>query len=353
MMPAPAPDRFVAAPDGRRLAVDDRGDPHGVPVLFLHGTPDTRVARHPDDDLATAAGVRLVAVDRPGLGASDPDPTATPRSVADDHVRVLDALGVERAAVLSWSAGAIFALALAGAHPDRVSRLVLVAPLVPADAYADPGTLHGSDESRHLFASVIEDSDPDEAGRELAMWLVPPEIDEATARTLLADSIEAVRGVPGADEALVAALMGSVASGMTGLEREVAAQATLLGPLLDAVRAPVHVHVGADDRLTPVAMARWLSRRLGAGLTEHPGAGHALGTHRLGTLDGRECGIRDRREIRECRVIRRRGRARPDRPSRSRARPTTAARARSTAGSRCGTRAPRTARSRPAPTRLR
>ena len=275
-MELPAPDLLVELPDGRRVAVDDRGDAGGSPLLFLHGTPDTRVARHPDDGVVAALGVRLLAVDRPGLGSSDPDPSATPRSVADDHARVLDHLGIESVAVLAWSAGAIPALALAGAHADRVGRLTLVAPLVPADAYADPEVLEGSDDNRRLFAEVLTHADPDEAGRELAPWLVPPELDEVTARSLLAGSIAAVADIPGAADALAAAMLGAVAAGMTGLEREITAQATPLGSLLDAVEATVSVHVGTDDRLTPVAMARWLATRLDGELHIHEHAGHQL-----------------------------------------------------------------------------
>ena len=52
--------------DGRQLCFDDVGDPAGRPVLYVHGTPDSRRARHPDDAVLPAAGVRLVAVDRPG-----------------------------------------------------------------------------------------------------------------------------------------------------------------------------------------------------------------------------------------------------------------------------------------------
>ena len=153
---------------------------------------------------------------------------------------------------------------------------MLVAPLVPADAYDDPTVLDGSDGSRRLFAEVIASATPDEAGRELAMWLVPPEVDPETARLLLADSLAAVDEIAGAGDALVAAMIGSVSSGPSGLEREIAAQATPLGPLLDAVDAPISIHVGALDGLTPVAMSRWLVRRLGGTLSVHEGAGHAL-----------------------------------------------------------------------------
>jgi pimeloyl-ACP methyl ester carboxylesterase len=60
------------------MAVDEVGDPAGAPVLYLHGTPDSRLARHPDDGLAAAAGVRLLAIDRPGYGGSSPLPHRRP-----------------------------------------------------------------------------------------------------------------------------------------------------------------------------------------------------------------------------------------------------------------------------------
>ena len=245
-------------------------------MLYLHGTPDSRLARHPDDSIPASLGIRLIAADRPGIGSSDPDPVATPGSVAADHVAVLDHLGIDRAPVVAWSAGSITALALAGGHPDRVSWLTLVAPLVPADAYGDAAVLAGSDASRKLFADHLGSATPDELGRELAPWLVPPEIDEATAREMLARSLAAVEHIEGAGDRLVVALCRSVASGTIGLEREIAAQAIPLGELLDAIAAPVVIHVGDRDEVTPPAMSRWLGHRLGTNVRIHPGEGHAL-----------------------------------------------------------------------------
>ncbi|MGH9232378.1 MAG: alpha/beta fold hydrolase, partial [Acidimicrobiales bacterium] len=95
------------------MAVDEGGDPAGAPVVYLHGTPDSRLARHPDDGLAAVAGVRLLAIDRPGYGGSSPLPYPPawspewPAAVAGDVARVLDARGVERCAVLAWSGGAL------------------------------------------------------------------------------------------------------------------------------------------------------------------------------------------------------------------------------------------------------
>lgn len=272
----PRPDLLVDLPDGRRLAVDDRGDPDGAPVLYLHGTPDSRLARHPDDTVAASAGVRLVAVDRPGIGHSDPDPASTPASVADDLAFGLDALGIGQIGVLSWSAGSLFSLAFAGVHATRCTRLVLAAPLVPADAYDDLGALEGADDGRRLFADAHRGMHPDEIGAELAPWLVPPVIDDATAREMLAGSIAALADIPGADDQLAVAVRASVAHGHVGVAREIAAQAVPLAPLLDGIGAPVRIHVGEDDTVTPSAMAGWIGRRLGVEPVVHAGVGHEL-----------------------------------------------------------------------------
>lgn len=280
----PRPDLRIELPDGRRMAVDDRGDPTGTPVLYVHGTPDSRLARHPDDALAAAAGVRVLAVDRPGIGHSDPDPGATPTSVADDLAAVLDALGIDEAGVLSWSAGSLFALAFAGAHPTRCRRLVLAAPLVPADAYDDPGVLEGADDGRRLFAEAHRGLSPDDVGAELAPWLVPPVIDDDTARAMMGASIAALGDIPGVDRQLSAAVRACVAGGTTGVEREIAAQATPLGPLLDRIDATARIHVGTTDTVTPPAMARWLGRRLGVDPVLHHDTGHELAIRRWSAL---------------------------------------------------------------------
>lgn len=272
----PHPDRLVELPGGRQLALDDRGDPDGTPVLYCHGSPDSRLARHPDDGIARSTGVRLLAADRPGIGHSGPDPEATPSSVADDLVAVLDVLGIDTAGVLAWSTGSLFALAVAGAHPDRVRQVVLASPLVPADAYDDPAVLDGSDGARRLFADAHRGMDPSDVGIELAPWLVPPVIDDALAREMMAGSIAALADIPGAEGQLALAVRASVAGGMVGVERDISAQATRLGELLDRIVAPVAIHVGGDDTVTPLAMAQWLGRRLDTHPVIHGGIGHEL-----------------------------------------------------------------------------
>jgi pimeloyl-ACP methyl ester carboxylesterase len=110
-------DRVLRLPDGRRMMVADVGDPHGVPVLYVAGYGHCRLARHPDDSLAAGAGVRLLAMDPPGLGGSDRLPGYSLLSWARDGIELAGQPGVGRFAALGWSWGGPYALALAPRIP--------------------------------------------------------------------------------------------------------------------------------------------------------------------------------------------------------------------------------------------
>jgi pimeloyl-ACP methyl ester carboxylesterase len=121
------------AGDGVTLAVADEGA--GPAVLLLHGFPDSSyVWRHQVAPLV-AAGMRVVAPDLRGFGASDApeavEEYALTRSVAD-MLAVLDALDVERAHVVGHDFGAALAWLLAAMAPDRVDRLVVLSVGHPA-----------------------------------------------------------------------------------------------------------------------------------------------------------------------------------------------------------------------------
>ncbi len=144
-------ERHVTLASGERVRVQELGD--GPPFVLLHGGA---VCGTSWATLAAALrDVRCILVDRPGCGLSEPivggplrDLPAmlryTDRLLAD----VLDALGLDSAAVGATSYGGLFAFRGAAAHPERVTRLVEyswligapseLAPL-PARAAAIPG----------------------------------------------------------------------------------------------------------------------------------------------------------------------------------------------------------------------
>ncbi len=116
-------DDVVRLRDGRGLAYAEWGDPNGVPLFFFHAVPGSRLWF---DEPATAArGVRLVTADRPGYGGSDLNEGASLLSWAEDVEQLRACLGIDRYAVVSWSMGCPYALAVAARFPKRVSRVGL------------------------------------------------------------------------------------------------------------------------------------------------------------------------------------------------------------------------------------
>jgi pimeloyl-ACP methyl ester carboxylesterase len=291
-----APPTLVALPGGRTLALDDVGDPAGTPVLYLHGTPDARLARHPDDGLATAAGVRLVAVDRPGYGASDPLPADTgagPHAYATDVATLLDALGLDRVAVLAWSGGALAALTVAAAPSlaGRVRALGIAAGVVPREAYADPAVRAAAPERADLH-DLADELPPGELGPMIAPMLAPYPCDRELAAEHQAESrnpgdTAEVASVPGAADRLAAALAEGVRTGLAGVEADVEAMNRPLAVDLAAIRAPVRLWWGDRDTVTPPAFGAWYAAHLpGATLEVVPGAGHYLPLTRWAAILG-------------------------------------------------------------------
>ena len=120
--------------DGRTVTVASFGDPDGVPVVALHGTPGSRAFGAFLDAPARDRGVRVLAPDRPGFGGSEP---WAERSVADAASFVdgfLDALDLEAAGVLGFSGGGPHALACPALVPERVHGTALLASPAPPSA---------------------------------------------------------------------------------------------------------------------------------------------------------------------------------------------------------------------------
>jgi pimeloyl-ACP methyl ester carboxylesterase len=124
-------DYFVPLKDGRKLAVIEYGDKHGVPVMFFHGTPGSRLLFLEDDEISKALGIRLISLDRPGYGLSDPKPNRTLLDWADDVNEAADFLGIDKFSVIGVSGGGAFAAACAYKLAPRIHSAAFVASTIP------------------------------------------------------------------------------------------------------------------------------------------------------------------------------------------------------------------------------
>jgi pimeloyl-ACP methyl ester carboxylesterase len=117
-------DRRLFAAAGRALGFAEFGDPDGTPVLWCHGGPGSRLEPLWLDESAARAGLRIIGVDRPGYGMSDPLPGRSIRDGVADMIAVAEALSIDRFATVGCSTGGSYALAAAAVVPDRVLAVV-------------------------------------------------------------------------------------------------------------------------------------------------------------------------------------------------------------------------------------
>jgi pimeloyl-ACP methyl ester carboxylesterase len=112
--------------DGLKICYFEEGS--GPTVIFLHGASLGSSARAFERNLPAigAAGFRAIAYDQPGFGLSDNPTDYTTSYRTNFIVKFMDAIGVERAALLGHSQAAGMAVRVALQHPTRVSHLLVV-----------------------------------------------------------------------------------------------------------------------------------------------------------------------------------------------------------------------------------
>src|SRR6478609_10041921 len=129
-----APHGALRLPDGRAMAWAEYGSARGLPCVLVADTGSSRLAPgwllHDD---ALPAAIRLLAMDRPGIGMSDPIGFGGTEQPADDLRRLVETLAVGRVAVIGIGQGADDALAFAARYPALVTSVSAVSVRLPAD----------------------------------------------------------------------------------------------------------------------------------------------------------------------------------------------------------------------------
>ncbi len=127
-----APHAALRLPDGRAMAWAEYGSPRGLPCVLIPDTGSSRLAPgwllH---DSALPGAIRLLAIDRPGVGASDPIGLGGSEQPAEDLRRMVETLAVGRVAVIGIGRGADDAFAFAARYPMLVSSVSAVSVRLP------------------------------------------------------------------------------------------------------------------------------------------------------------------------------------------------------------------------------
>lgn len=264
--------------DGRVLEYVEVGETGGQPVVLLPGTPSTAGAAALFDDAARRQGVRLLALSRPGYGAST---TTAPGllPVALDVGEWTSGLGIEEFAVLGVSGGGPFALAAGAALPTRVRRVLVAAGPGPdleiAPEAIEPEDLHALE----LLAAGDVDAAvalaTEGTGRQFdALCRLPASEFETAFRAMVPPTEHYLDARPGDRKTFFEDVHRALAR-YDGFVRD---NLSWSGPwdfALGDVVAPVLLSYGGADSMVLPGHGEWLAERLPtATLTVHPDATH-------------------------------------------------------------------------------
>jgi pimeloyl-ACP methyl ester carboxylesterase len=260
------------------VSFTESGDPAGSPVLYIPGFGHSRLAVHPGAQLALSAGVRVIAVDPPGIGGSSPDSGYSLSSWASGLRPFLDHLRIEELAVLGWSWGGPYALAAAQALPDRVTRVGLVSAL--AGWLTGPGAVRDVAAEFRTFAVWCRWFTPGvRAFLATEARAVCTDYDRTVAREArnLGPADQRVLANPELARTLRASRVAAWHQGVEGMFDHSRAVTLPWGFDPSEVSQPVHVWQGGDDReILPSMVERIMERLPDCRVQRYPGEGHLL-----------------------------------------------------------------------------
>ncbi len=249
--------------DGRMLGYAEYGSGEGTPLFYFHGYPGARLEAGFLAKAAAQAGLRLIGVDRPGMGLSSFQAGRHLLDWPEDVAALAQHLAIDRFAVVGVSGGGPYALACAYKIPDRLTACGIVAGMGPPDY----GTVGMMARNRLLFFLA----------RRLP-WFFPPLMwamgrscqEEEQARKFL------LRSAPHLVEPDRACVLDPEAGGLLAADMVEAFRQGARGPAYEGILyarswdfkvediafPALFLWHGERDRNVPVAMGRAVAARL-------------------------------------------------------------------------------------------
>ena len=146
-------EKLLMLNDGRQIGFSEYGDPNGLPILYFHGTPGSRLEASRFDEVASANHYRLIGIDRPGMGLSSSNKKHSVLSWAKDIEHFADSLKLEKFSVIGHSGGAPFVAACAYVIPERLNGAAIVSGIAP---FENPAAKAGMDSKQRIMCNLIK-----------------------------------------------------------------------------------------------------------------------------------------------------------------------------------------------------
>ena len=123
--------------DQRTLSYAEAGDPKGKPIFLFHGLHSSRLEVALIDQKMRENNIRVIAIDRVGIGHSTFKENHSLFDTVDDVIELANHLGIETFSVLGTSSGAKYALACAKRIPKRLNAVFCLSSGVPIEFFND------------------------------------------------------------------------------------------------------------------------------------------------------------------------------------------------------------------------
>jgi len=227
-------------------------------------------------------GYRVIAMSRFGYLRTPLPTDAMPPAQADAHACLLDALGIQRAALAGVSAGAPSAMQFAIRYPERTSALALLVPLAYRPTQATSGDFRRSGLLERFMLQQAVNSD-------FLYWLAMRLAPGLVAGTILGTPPEALAEASREEQERAGLIMEHIMPlklRQAGLLNEVRVVQTLAPYPLEKIAAPTLVVSVADDLYGTFESARYTASQIrGARFIGYDRGGHVLLGHHRAILD--------------------------------------------------------------------
>ena len=275
--PDTEPYATLVLPDGRALGYLQVGAADGPAVFHFHGHGSSRLEALMLEEQALALGLRVIALDRPGIGRSDPRAGDRLLDWPADVAAAADHLGIETFAVQGMSAGGPYALACAHAIPDRLTACALISAVPPPEIAKRAGP------RLRRLAWWAAQRFPNYLRRRLKQFRPDglPDQDMVRQRMLrvsqwLGGQDEVLMGIPAMRAVLARTMVETARQGAAANRDEIE---RLVRPWGFDVRRiafdRIFIWHGEQDRIMPVGPARVLANSLGQSRSVfYPDEGH-------------------------------------------------------------------------------
>ena len=253
--------QHVTLSDRRKLGYNEYGPTDGKPLFYFHGTPSSRIEwqMFGGEQLATQLHLRVISIDRPGMGLSDFQVGRCLLDWPTDVVALADELGIDHFAVLAFSGGGPYAAVCALAIPERLTSVGIVSGAGP---FTETEVADGINPMSRQFFDLCRDKPV--RGRMMlrmmgAMAHYAPNRLIAQTMAALPEPDQTVLKRPEVQQWYLQTMREAQRRGPRGAQHDTALMVSPWEFRPQEIKMAVHLWYGEADRDIPIAMGRSLA----------------------------------------------------------------------------------------------